>query len=156
MEKRIISLFILVSMVLTPVLSSADDAYMMIKHYMNTQWVDSVDIPSCMEFSSRHLEANTTGSIINMIDQWIAIEGDTNSGIHECLAYTDLSEMQMLIYATALLMSYETTDSARSMSKSYHIVLKYGEDDDDLYVIDSQDKADAIVEIIQSAMGSDE
>ena len=105
---------------------------------------------------SRHLEANTTGSIINMIDQWIAIEGDTNSGIHECLAYTDLSEMQMLIYATALLMSYETTDSARSTSKSYHIVLKYGEDDDDLYVIDSQDKADAIVEIIQSAMGSDE
>ena len=64
--------------------------------------------------------------------------------------------MQMLIYATALLMSYETTDSARSTSKSYHIVLKYGEDDDDLYVIDSQDKADAIVEIIQSAMGSDE
>lgn len=151
--KKCICVFLVVLVVLQPVLSLADGSYFFLKTIMGIQYLSDVEVPKSFDCSTSVQEiGKKCYCMISFPDSWITISGRDLQENYECLLYNNLTMQQLALYSMAICTSYANIDGARTTAPSFEIVIKHGEGDDEMVIINNAEDAETFAKIISDAL----
>ena len=82
------------------------------------------------------------------------IAGINGEGKYEMRTYSDLTSIQLFYYSYLVCRGYSFVKSEMPAGEDYSVIISFGSEDDDIILIDSEDKAEAIAETIRNALES--